>query len=247
MVWSKFPISVLTSCWNARRFFPMWYCSLKAQTQFKIEEIVIVDSESTDGTQEKIMSYDRMWHDPPIHLVSKKCTLGKGRNLAVSKSRSIWLLITDIDNCYDLAKLPRPTSWHEFLVVRDRRFPNAWAVLGPRELFLKYPFADTGGGGSGGGNEDIRFFISAPCRFQRIDGFAGDMKRGSSSPEYTVLPLKNNWRRGGVRHRDMARYVFKLLQSPSCYPDALREIGRLGADLITLGLPGRLPYVPPAI
>lgn len=135
----------------------------------------------------------------------------------------------------------------EFVVIRDAKHPNAWAVIGPRELFLRYPFIDAGGGGSGGGNEDIRFFISAPCTFRVIREFATDMKRGSRSSEYTVLPLKNNWKRGGIRYRDMLAYVFKLLRRPSSYPWALQEIGRLGAEMITLGMPSRLPYIPPAI
>lgn len=80
-------ISVLTSTWNARKFFPFWYASINGRTcPFPIREFVIVDSESTDGTREKIERYASMWHHPPIRLASKRCTLGAGRNLAVSMS-----------------------------------------------------------------------------------------------------------------------------------------------------------------
>lgn len=58
-------------------------------------EVVIVDNKSTDGTLEELMKYA-----PRIKVISKRCTRGKGKNIAMLNSTGEILVFIDFDVAY---------------------------------------------------------------------------------------------------------------------------------------------------
>jgi glycosyltransferase involved in cell wall biosynthesis len=58
------------------------------------DEIVVVDSLSTDGTAEILQSYQAKY--PFIKIVSRKCTVSMGRHLAIDVSTGDYILSADV-------------------------------------------------------------------------------------------------------------------------------------------------------
>ena len=56
------------------------------------DEIIIVDGESTDGTNEILQEFENAGH---IVLISKNCNISQGRNLAISHATSALIAATD--------------------------------------------------------------------------------------------------------------------------------------------------------
>jgi len=84
----------------------------------KATEIVIVDSQSTDRTEEIIR--DRQKLDKRIKLYLKKCTRGEGRNLAVKIAKNNIIAMTDAGCIAEeewLARITRPFGYKQTDVV----------------------------------------------------------------------------------------------------------------------------------
>lgn len=86
-------ISVIITTFNESGNIIQWCKSLLNQTVIP-KELVVVDSLSSDGTLKLIEDF---FEDSEICLVtiSKKCNISKGRNLAIKKTTSENLAITD--------------------------------------------------------------------------------------------------------------------------------------------------------
>jgi glycosyltransferase involved in cell wall biosynthesis len=81
--------------------------SLLNQTE-TVDEIVIVDAGSSDGTIEAIKNYSKKYN---IKLIVKKCTRAEGRNLAVKAAKNCIIAMTDagcIADKYWLENITKP-------------------------------------------------------------------------------------------------------------------------------------------
>ena len=87
----KFSLTV--TCYNEMKSLPQWHEDLQAQTR-QPNEIVIVDSESTDGTTELLKEWTRF--DPRVKLIVKKCSPAKGHNIAVEAAAYEHVVSTDM-------------------------------------------------------------------------------------------------------------------------------------------------------
>ena len=61
-------------------------------------EIVVVDSKSTDGTLEILKEYAERF--PNFKIIVKKCTRGKGRQIAFENSQGDYIIPVDLDTIY---------------------------------------------------------------------------------------------------------------------------------------------------
>jgi glycosyltransferase involved in cell wall biosynthesis len=86
-------VSLVTTCLNEIASLPRWRADLQAQTRFP-DEIVIVDSESADGTRESLREWTNS--DRRVRLQIEKCSVARGRNIAIQRARHDVLLSTDM-------------------------------------------------------------------------------------------------------------------------------------------------------
>lgn len=86
-------ISVVITTYKNADYLPDLLDSLVVQEQ--PFEVIIVDSESPDGTKGIMDSYRKKYKF--IKLVSKKCSRGEGRNIGVRKAKYDHVLFTDGD------------------------------------------------------------------------------------------------------------------------------------------------------
>lgn len=82
--------------------------SIVDQTR-KPDEVVIVDSKSSDGTYERLTTYWKK-HIKTLVVISKKCYRAEGRNIAISKASSSLIVITDAGCILDKHWLERIIS-----------------------------------------------------------------------------------------------------------------------------------------
>lgn len=97
---------VVTTC-NEEESIGKLLESLVKQS-LKPNEIVIVDSESSDKTVELIKEFNQDVIN--IKLISKKCTRGEGRNIGVEKAKSEIITMTDAGCVADTNWLERITK-----------------------------------------------------------------------------------------------------------------------------------------
>jgi len=102
-------------------------------------EIIIVDSESKDGTLETLQKYAEKGL---IKLIVKKCSRGKGRQIAFENSRGKYIIANmDLDDVFK-PELPRILDiYHKYFegqLLYVSKPPN-WAgiTIAPRELIEK--------------------------------------------------------------------------------------------------------------
>lgn len=90
---SNIGISVVITTFKNADYLPDLLDSLVNQEQPM--EVVIVDSESPDGTKELVESYREKYRF--VRLISRKCSRGEGRNIGVREAKYDYVLFTDGD------------------------------------------------------------------------------------------------------------------------------------------------------
>jgi glycosyltransferase involved in cell wall biosynthesis len=85
--------TLVTTCLNEMGSFPRWQEDLNAQTR-QPDEIVIVDAESTDGTRERLLDWAK--NDPRVKVRIERCSVARGRNLAVEMAAHDYIVSTDM-------------------------------------------------------------------------------------------------------------------------------------------------------
>ncbi len=115
-------VSILVLSYNEKQWIPKLIASLKKQT-FKSYEVIIVDNNSTDGTEKFVKT-----RFPSIKLVRNKSNLGTpGYNSAVQKARGKYLffIATDMEvdkNC--LKELVRTIEGDEKIALCGPKVVN---------------------------------------------------------------------------------------------------------------------------
>lgn len=85
--------TLVTTCFNEMTSFPRWYQDISAQTR-QPDEIVIVDSESTDGTRERLLEWAGSDSRVKVHI--ERCSVARGRNIAVRIASHDYIVSTDM-------------------------------------------------------------------------------------------------------------------------------------------------------
>ncbi len=93
MIAPNIGISVVITTYKNANYLPDLLDSLVNQEQPL--EVVIVDSESPDGTKEIVEGYSRKYKF--VRLISRKCSRGEGRNIGAREAKYDYILFTDGD------------------------------------------------------------------------------------------------------------------------------------------------------
>lgn len=89
----KMNFSLVVTCFNEKKSLPRWYENILAQTRLP-DEIVIVDSESTDGTTEFLQDWKKK--DSRVRVIVQKCKPARGHNIGNDAARYEHILSTDM-------------------------------------------------------------------------------------------------------------------------------------------------------
>ncbi len=85
--------SLVVTCRNELASLPRWYNDVMAQTR-PPDEIVIVDSESTDGTTEFLRDWEQ--RDQRVKVIVQKCKPARGHNIGNEAALHEHILSTDM-------------------------------------------------------------------------------------------------------------------------------------------------------
>ena len=105
-------------------------------------EVVIVDAESTDTTQDIVRHYQKAY--PNIRLIVRKCTRGGGRNLGVAEAKGEIVCFIDGDciaNPFWLAKLRRTLADSDIAAGRTIQI-GYWAFEALARVELEHRGSD---------------------------------------------------------------------------------------------------------
>lgn len=89
----KLQFSLVVTCYNEMRGLARWRAEIEAQSRSP-DEIVIVDSESRDGTAEFLKSWAET--DSRVRIISQKCGPARGHNLGNEASAHEHIVSTDM-------------------------------------------------------------------------------------------------------------------------------------------------------
>lgn len=104
---SQFSCAVIATVRNEAGSIKTFINSLLQQTR-RPDEIIIVDGESTDGTNEQLQSYA---NNAQITLITQSCNIARGRNIAIRAANSTIIASTDAGCIIDkqwLDEITRP-------------------------------------------------------------------------------------------------------------------------------------------
>lgn len=132
--------SLCITCFNEARTARDSLNSLVEQTDDEFE-IVVVDSNSNDGTYKILREYE---NDPRVKIIQKKCNRGVGRQIALENSRGKYVIANlDLDDVF-LTKLRQMTSLYHancegkiVLVNEDYGITTQNITMGPRDVFVE--------------------------------------------------------------------------------------------------------------
>jgi len=85
--------SLVVTCFNESKSLPRWYEDVRAQTRVP-DEILIVDSESTDGTTEFLKQWGQ--RDERVRVIVQKCKPARGHNIGNDAAKYEHILSTDM-------------------------------------------------------------------------------------------------------------------------------------------------------
>jgi len=90
---NRVQFSLVVTCRNEMGSLPRWYDNVMAQTR-PPDEIVIVDSESTDGTTEFLRDWEQ--RDERVRVIVQKCKPARGHNIGNEAAQYEHILSTDM-------------------------------------------------------------------------------------------------------------------------------------------------------
>lgn len=172
----KIKVSLVTTCMNEIDSVYRWRQDLDNQTRFP-DEIVIVDSESSDGTVDVI----RKWanEDERIKLIVKKSKVAVGRNIAIDKAKYDMILSTDMGTRLS-------SNWCEELIKPFERDESIQVVIGNTcidietvksavaraEYYIENGGVANPGPGSRAGNRSVAYLKKV---WEELGGLPGDL------------------------------------------------------------------------
>lgn len=112
--------SLVVTCFNEMKSLPQWHADVLAQTR-RPDEIIIVDSESTDGTTEFLQ--DWAGRDPTVRVIVQKCSPARGHNIGNAAARGEFIVSTDMGVRLD-------PKWFEEIVKPADADPSVEVVAG---------------------------------------------------------------------------------------------------------------------
>jgi glycosyltransferase involved in cell wall biosynthesis len=122
-------VSVVVTTFNEEESILKLLVSLLVQTH-KPDEIVVVDSESSDKTTDLIKEFET--ENSNITLLSKKCTRGEGRNIGIENANNEAIAMTDAGCVAD-------TNWLE-RITKPLEKDNIDVVAGFYKMTTTSPF-----------------------------------------------------------------------------------------------------------
>ncbi len=126
-------LSVIMPVYNEHKTFPIIMEKLRAKSLPGIDiEIIVIDSGSSDGTRESVLSYQG---DPRVTIVLQGRPLGKGAAVRAGFERATgdFIMIQDADleydiNDYDLLLEPLDTFACPFVLGSRHTSVNGWKI-----------------------------------------------------------------------------------------------------------------------
>lgn len=112
--------SLVVTCFNEITSLPQWLKDIEAQTR-QPDEIVIVDSESTDGTTAYLHEWER--YDQRVRVVVQKCSPARGHNIGNELADNGHIVSTDMGVRLD-------SKWFEEIVRLFEDDPTIEIVAG---------------------------------------------------------------------------------------------------------------------
>jgi len=116
--------SLVVTCRNEMASLPRWYDDVMAQTR-PPDEIVIVDSESTDGTTEFLRDWEG--RDQRVRVIVQKCKPARGHNIGNEAAKYEHIVSTDMG-----VRLDR--QWFEEIVKPFESNPHVEVVAGSSRI-----------------------------------------------------------------------------------------------------------------
>lgn len=112
--------SLVVTCFNEMKSLPQWYEDVMAQTR-PPDEIIFVDSESTDGTTQFLQDWEK--RDPRLKVIVQKCSPARGHNIGNELAQSEYIVSTDMG-----VRLDR--RWFDEIVKPAEEDPTVDVVAG---------------------------------------------------------------------------------------------------------------------
>ncbi len=99
MAFKGIKFSLVSTVFNEAARLGEWIEGIEHQTVLS-DEVIITDAGSTDGTLEALYKWQERSSLSISILVSDKCNVAEGRNLAITKAKYDWILSTDFGCTY---------------------------------------------------------------------------------------------------------------------------------------------------
>ncbi len=99
MAYNQIQFSLVSTVFNEAARLGEWIEGIEHQTVLS-DEVIITDAGSTDGTLEALYKWQERSSLSISILVSDKCNVAEGRNLAITKAKYDWILSTDFGCTY---------------------------------------------------------------------------------------------------------------------------------------------------
>lgn len=179
--------SLVTTCFNEISSLPAWRRDMEAQTRFP-DEIVVVDSVSTDGTLEALWSWAE--DNPRVRVIVEKSTVAAGRNTAIRNVTHEHILSTDLG-----VRLDR--RWVEELVRPFEADPEIDVVLGSYGVDMSTIKSSAA---------RAEFYISGDgCPYERDEAGNWQLRKGQVPSNRSVAYTKRVWHELGGLPEDLSR------------------------------------------
>ena len=125
-------VALISTVFNEGEDIFRWAESLRRQTR-QPDEFVIVDGGSTDGTPERLKKAFSHGDFPMPKIIVEKCTIARGRNLAIQNTTAEIIASIDAGSVAD-------PSWLEKIVRPMLDNPKIFAIGGWRPLMTESKF-----------------------------------------------------------------------------------------------------------
>ncbi|MEQ8711496.1 MAG: glycosyltransferase [Cyclobacteriaceae bacterium] len=99
MAFKGIKFSLVSTVFNEATRLEEWIEGIENQTELP-DEVIITDAGSTDGTLEALYKWQERSSLSISILVSDRCNVAEGRNLAITKAEYDWILSTDFGCTY---------------------------------------------------------------------------------------------------------------------------------------------------
>jgi len=116
--------SLVLTCFNEMKSLPRWYEDVTRQTRSP-DEIVIVDSESRDGTTDFLKDWEQ--RDQRVKLIVQKCKPARGHNIGNEAANYEHIVSTDMGVRLD-------KSWFEEIIKPFEADPTVQIVAGNTQI-----------------------------------------------------------------------------------------------------------------